>query len=293
VGSTIKPFLYTLAMQEGYSPCYQVANIPVTFPDNDSTWTPKNSGNFEMEGKMVTLEWGLAHSVNYISAWLVKRFHPQAVVDMIKKMGVKSKVDPVPSVIYGTSDIRLSEMVGAFNTFPGKGIYVEPIYITRIEDRMGTEIASFQAVKTEAISEKTAYLMTQLLGNVVNKGTAGRLRWFFNLTAEMGGKTGTTQNQSDGWYMGITPKLTAGVWVGAEDRSVHFDYLGKGSGSYMALPIFGYFMQKVYADSTLNVTQEDTFERPEDFNMVLDCPDVEKNAGVFRSNLHYDEFEEF
>ncbi len=293
VGSTIKPFLYTLAMQEGYSPCYQVANIPVTFAVNDTTWTPKNSGNFDMEGKMVTLEWGLAHSVNYISAWLVKRLNAQAVVDMIKKMGVKSKVDPVPSVIYGTSDIRLSEMVGAFNTFPGKGIFVEPIYITRIEDRMGTEIGSFQPVKTESISEKTAYLMTQLLGNVVNRGTAGRLRWVFNLTAEMGGKTGTTQNQSDGWYMGITPKLTAGVWVGAEDRSVHFDYLGKGSGSYMALPIYGYFMQKVYADSTLNISQEDHFEKPEGFNMVLDCPDVEKNAGVVRSNLHYEETDEF
>ncbi len=293
VGSTVKPFLYTLAMQEGYSPCYQVANVPVTFIDRDSTWTPRNSGNFDMEGKMVTLEWGLAHSVNYISAWLVKRFHPQAVVDMIKKMGVKSKVDAVPSVIYGTSDIRLSEMVGAFNTFAGKGIYVEPVYITGIEDRMGNQISAFQPVKTEAISEKTAYLMTQLLGNVVNRGTAGRLRWFFKLTAEMGGKTGTTQNQSDGWYMGITPKLTAGVWVGAEDRSVHFDYLGKGSGSYMALPIFGYFMQKVYADPTLQLSQEDTFEKPEGFNMILNCPDVEKNAGVVRSNLHYEDTEEF
>jgi penicillin-binding protein 1A len=248
VGSTVKPFLYTLAMQVGYSPCHPVANIPVTFPDRDSTWTPRNSGNFDMEGKMVTLEWGLAHSVNYISAWLVKQFHPQAVVDLMHKMGVKSKIDAVYSVIYGTSDIKLSEMVGAFNTYSSKGIYVEPVFVTKIEDRHGNEISSFQTRRTEAISEKTAYLTIQLLKNVVNRGTAGRLRWFFNFTGELGGKTGTTQNQSDGWYMGLAPNLTTGIWVGAEDRSVHFDNLGKGSGSYMALTIYVYFMQKVYAD---------------------------------------------
>lgn len=280
VGSTIKPFLYTLAMQEGYSPCDLVPNVPVTFVDNDTTYTPKNSGKFEMEGKMVTLEWGLANSVNYISAWLVKRFNPQAVVDMIRKMGVKSKIDAVPSVIFGTSDISLEEMVGAFNTFSNKGVYVEPVYVTRIEDRHGNVISEFVPQKIEAISEQTAYLMVQLLKNVVDRGTAGRLRWFFQFEAEMGGKTGTTQNHSDGWYMGVTPKLTAGVWVGAEDRSVHFDNLDKGSGSHMALPIFGYFMQRIYADSTLSITQEDIFEEPPGFSMKLDCPDVEKAAGI-------------
>jgi penicillin-binding protein 1A len=207
-------------------------------------------------------------------------------------MGVKSKIDAVYSVIYGTSDIKLSEMVGAFNTYSSKGIYVAPIFVTKIEDRHGNEISSFQTRRTEAISEKTAYLMVQLLKNVVNRGTAGRLRWFFNFTGELGGKTGTTQNQSDGWYMGLAPNLTTGIWVGAEDRSVHFDYLGKGSGSYMALPIYGYFMQKVYADSTLNITQEDKFEAPDNYQMVFDCPDVEKEAGVVRTNQNYetDEF---
>ncbi len=292
VGSTIKPFLYTLAMQEGYSPCDLVPNVPVTFQDQDSTWTPRNSGNFDMEGKMVTLEWGLANSVNYISAWLVKRFNPQTVVDVIKKMGVTSHIDPVPSVIFGTSDISLQEMVGAFNVFSNKGVYIEPVYVTRIEDRHGNEISSFHPQQVEAISEKTAYLMIQLLRNVVDKGTAGRLRWFFNFEAELGGKTGTTQNQSDGWYMGLSPKLTAGAWVGAEDRSVHFKYLAKGSGSYMALPIYGYFMQQVYADSTLEITQEDTWEEPVNFDMILDCPDVERQAPSNGSELYVepDEF---
>ena len=293
VGSTVKPFLYTLAMQEGYSPCHLVANVPVTFIDHDTTWTPKNSGNFDMEGKMVTLEWGLANSVNYISAWLVKQFNPQAVVNVIRKMGVKSHIDAVPSVIYGTSDIKLSEMVGAFNTFANKGIYIEPVYVTHIEDRHGNLISTFHPQQVEAISEKTAYLMTRLLGNVVNRGTARRLRWFFNFEAEMGGKTGTTQNQSDGWYMGIAPKLTAGVWVGAEDRSVHFDRLGQGSGSYMALPIYGYFFQNVFADSTLNITQEDIFEVPEGFDMNLNCPDIDKSSSGRSDGVYVEEPEEF
>ncbi len=292
VGSTIKPFLYTLAMQENYKPCDLVSNVPVSFMDHDSLWTPRNSGHFEMEGKQVTLEWGLATSANYIAAWLVKRFNPQAVVDVIKKMGVSSHIDAVPSVIYGTSDISLKEMVGAFNTFSNKGVYIEPLYVTKITDRFGNVISEFHPKEEEAISEKTAYLMVKMLDNVVNRGTGHWLRSRFNLTAEMGGKTGTTQNQSDGWYIGIAPHLTAGVWVGAEDRSVHFSGIDKGQGAYMALPIYAYLMQKVYADSTLHITQDDIFERPANFNINLNCPDVEKDAGVIRSNT-FDEPEEF
>ncbi len=292
VGSTIKPFLYTLAMQEGYKPCDLVSNTPVTFIDHDSTWTPRNSGHYEMEGKMVTLEWGLAASSNYLAAWLVKQFNPQAVVEVIKKMGVTSHIDAVPSVIYGTSDISLKEMVGAFNTFPNKGIYVEPLYVTKITDRYGNVISTFQAKEQEAISEKTAYLMVKMLDNVVDHGTGRRLRYQFNLESEMGGKTGTTQNQSDGWYIGITPKLTAGVWVGAEDRSVHFAGIAKGQGAYMALPIYGLFMQKIYADSTLNITPEDVFERPPNFSVNLHCPDVEGETGITGRDL-FDEPEQF
>ena len=288
VGSTIKPFLYTLAMQEGDKPCDLVLNSPVTFADRDSTWTPRNSGNFDMEGKMVTLKWGLAHSVNFISAALVKKYNPQAVIDIIRKMGVTSKIDAVPSVIYGTSDISMVEMVGAFNTFPNKGVYIQPIFVTDIQDKNGNLLATFHPQQVEAISEKTAYLMVQLLRGVVDRGTGGRLRWFFNFTGEMGGKTGTTQNQSDGWYMGITPNLTAGAWVGAEDRSVHFDNLTQGSGGYMALPIYGYFLQKVYADSSLNVKQEDIFTPPQDFSIYLNCPDYEGDTRYQNTVITYD-----
>jgi penicillin-binding protein 1A len=288
VGSTIKPFLYTLAMQEGDKPCDLVPNVPVTFIDQDSTWTPRNSGNFDMEGKLVTLKWGLAHSVNYISAALVKKYNPQAVIEIIKKMGVTSKIDAVPSVIYGTSDISLYEMVGAFNTFANKGLYVQPVFVSHIEDKNGNLLSTFHPQQVEAISEKTAYLMVQLLRGVVDHGTGLRLRWFFNFTGQMGGKTGTTQNQSDGWYIGITPKLTAGVWVGGEDRSIHFDNLGQGSGGYMALPVYGYFFQKVYADSALNVRQDDVFTAPPDFSINLNCPDFEGDTSYDHPVQNYD-----
>ena len=288
VGSTFKPFLYTLAMQEGDKPCDLIPNVAVTFEDQDSTWTPRNSGNFDMEGKRVTLKWGLAHSVNYISAFLVKKYNAQAVVDIARKMGISSKIDAVPSVIYGTSDVSLIEMVGAFNAYANKGVYIQPVFVTQVEDKNGNVLATFHPQQVEAISEKTAYLMIQLLRGVVDRGTGGRLRWFFNFTGEMGGKTGTTQNQSDGWYMGLTPKLTAGVWVGAEDRSVHFDNLGQGSGGYMALPIYGYFFQKVYADSTLTVKQEDVFTPPQDFSINLNCPDYEGDVRYLNPVITYD-----
>ncbi len=272
-GSTFKPFLYTLAMQEGYDPCYKVPNVPQTFVDRDSTWTPRSSTR--NLGKMVTLRWGLAHSVNNVSAWLVKQFPPQTIVDdVIKKMGVRSFIMPVNSIIYGTSDVTLYEMVGAYNTFANKGVYVEPIFVTRIEDKNGNVLTTFQAKQSEAISEKTAYLMVDLLKGVVDGGTATyRIRTVYEIEAEMGGKTGTTQNHSDGWYMGITPNLVAGVWVGGDDRSIHFDQMALGQGASMALPIYGIFMSKVYADSTRGVTQLDKFERPPNFNLILDCPD--------------------
>ncbi len=288
VGSTFKPFLYTLAMQEGDKPCDLIPNVAVTFEDQDSTWTPRNSGNFDMEGKRVTLKWGLAHSVNFISAFLVKKYNAQAVVDIARKMGISSKIDAVPSVIYGTSDVSLIEMVGAFNAYANKGVYIQPVFVTQVEDKNGNVLAAFHPQQVEAISEKTAYLMIQLLRGVVDRGTGGRLRWFFNFTGEMGGKTGTTQNQSDGWYMGLTPKLTAGVWVGAEDRSVHFDNLGQGSGGYMALPIYGYFFQKVYADSSLTVKQEDVFTPPQDFSINLNCPDYEGDVRYLNPVITYD-----
>ncbi|MFO7828131.1 MAG: transglycosylase domain-containing protein [Bacteroidales bacterium] len=274
VGSTIKPFLYTLAMQENYSPCDKVANVPSTFTVNDSTWTPKNSGPSDYDGKMVTLKWGLANSVNYISAWLIKQFNPESVIDVMRKMGIESYVDPVPSIFLGTSDISLEEMTGAYSTFSNKGVHSEPVYITRIEDSNGNELAKFTSTKNEAISDQTAYLMANLLQAVVKEGTAGRIKWKYELHNEIGGKTGTTQNHSDGWFMGITPNLVSGVWVGGEDRSIRFKGIGMGGGHNMALPVFGLYMQKVYNDSTIvSVTNEDKFEKPSGFSIKIDCDD--------------------
>jgi penicillin-binding protein 1A len=291
VGSTFKPFLYTIAMQEGMTPCDRVLNVSQTFEDHDSTWTPRSPGGREYLGKKVTLKWGLAHSVNNISAWLVKHFPPQVIVDdIIKKVGIESYIIPVPSIIFGVSDVSLYEMVGAFNTYSNKGVYVQPIFVTRIEDKKGNLLATFQPNQREALSEKTAYLMVNLLKGVVDGGTAYRLRHTYNFTAEIGGKTGTTQNQSDGWFMGITPKLTGGVWVGGEDRSIHFDELALGSGTNMALPIWAIYMQKVYADSTMNIFQEDLFEPPPEFNVNLDCDVNEDIDQVINYELWEEEF---
>lgn len=262
VGSTIKPFLYTLAMQEGYSPCLEVPNVPQTFIVGDSTWTPKNSGNSKYDGKMVTLKWGLANSVNNISAWVMKQFTPDAVVEMIKQLGIHSRIDPVYSIFLGTFEFNLYEMVGAYGTFANKGVHVEPMFVTRIEDRNGNVLAQFNTTKTEAISDQTAFLMINLLEAVVNQGTGVRLRYKYNLPGHIAGKTGTTQNHSDGWFMGITPNLVVGVWTGAEDRAVHFDNITMGQGASMALPIFATFLQKVYANPSLGISPEDDWDRP-------------------------------
>ncbi|MCF8225862.1 MAG: transglycosylase domain-containing protein [Bacteroidales bacterium] len=274
VGSTVKPFLYLLAMQEGVSPCKQIPLVPISFQVQDSVYTPRAPGRNSNAGKYVSLKWGLAHSHNWVSAWLFKNYNPESVIQLMRKMGITSHIDAVPALIYGPSDVSLEEMIGAFNTFGNQGIYVSPVYVTRVEDKYGNIISTFQARESEAISEETAYLMLTLLKDVVDRGTAGRLRYVYEFSGEIAGKTGTTQNQSDGWFMGITPKLAAGVWVGGEDRATHFDELGMGSGTNMALPIWGHFFTKVYADSTLGITQEDMFQKPVGFHVDLDCPDV-------------------
>jgi penicillin-binding protein 1A len=276
-GSTFKPFLYILAMQEGFSPCQKVLNTTQVFYDSykDTVWIPKSNSRPKDMNQMRTLKWGLALSENNISAWLVKRFKPQPIANIAYKMGIKSYIDPVPPMIYGTSDMSVEEMVGAYATFANKGIHTDPLYVTRIEDKNGNLLATFQPERMESISEQTAFLMLNLMEGVINFGTAVRLRYRYNFTAQIAGKTGTTQNHSDGWFIGITPKIITGIWVGAEDRSVHFDELALGSGTNMALPIWAHYMQKVYADSTLGITQEDLFEEPADFNVVLDCDKYE------------------
>lgn len=271
VGSTIKPFLYTLAMQEGFTPCDQVVNVPYSFEVGDTTWTPKSTDKDIWIGKTVTLKWGLTHSSNNISAYLMKQFGPSAMVEMCHKLGIKSHLDEVPSLCVGPCDISPFEMVSAFNSFPSRGVQIDPIFVTRIEDNRGNVLSNFAASKREAISEESAYLMVNLMQGVVNEGTAGRLRSVYQLTGQLAGKTGTTNDQSDGWFIGYTPKITAGVWVGAEDRQVHFESLALGGGSNMALPIWGIFMKKVLENGTLGISSNDVFVKPPGFELDLRC----------------------
>jgi penicillin-binding protein 1A len=275
-GSTIKPFIYTLAMQEGYSPCTLVPNVPITFLLGDTVWTPRNSGPSGFEGKMVSLKWGLAHSVNWISAWVMKQFNPPSVIDIMHKLGFTSYLAPVPSLVLGTSDVTLYEVVGAYAAYANKGIFTKPIFVTRIEDKNGNVLATFSPEHTEALSEQTAYLMINMMEGVINHGTGYAIRGTYNFKNQIAGKTGTTQNHSDGWFMGVTPNLVSGCWVGAEDRSIHFAELGYGAGGHMALPIWALYMKKVYADKSLHISQKD-FDAPLDFNYSLDCPDTKTN----------------
>ena len=288
VGSTFKPFLYTLAMQQGYTPCDKVVNVPQSFIICEDVWSPKSTDREEWIGQTVTLKWGLTRSSNNISAYLMKQFGPQALVEMAHTMGIKCWLDPVESLCVGSADIPVYEMVGAFNTFPGKGVYVEPLAVLRIEDKMGNVLATFTPSKREAISERTAYLMVNLMQGVVNMGTANRIRRLYVPEGELAGKTGTTNDQSDGWFIGYTPKLTAGVWVGAEDRQVHFAGMALGQGANTALPIWGIFMKKVIDDGTLGVTKYDTFEVPHGFNIDLNCDGSDSDLGSSAEDSFFD-----
>ncbi|HSV89046.1 MAG TPA: transglycosylase domain-containing protein [Bacteroidales bacterium] len=261
VGSTFKPFLYTLAMQEGeFGPCTEVPNTPVTFDTPQGPWTPENASD-EKEGEMVNLKWALANSINTVSAFLMKRYSPLALINLVNRMGITSPIDPVPAIALGTPDISVKEMVGAFGTFANQGVFIEPVFITHIEDKNGNLIEAFRPGQEEVMSEGTAYLMLELMKGVVESGTGMRLRFRYELNYPIAGKTGTTQNHSDGWFIGITPNLVAGVWVGGEDRGIRFRDLALGQGANMALPIYGLFMQRVYANESINLYRGD-FERP-------------------------------
>ena len=267
VGSTIKPFLYTLAMQEGMTPCDRVVCTPQTFVNWDgSTWTPRSTDKKEIIGQTVTLKWGLANSSNNISAFLMKQFGPQAMAQMMHRMGIHSHVDEVYALCVGPADIALYEMVAAYNTFPSRGVYASPLYVTRIEDNQGNIITEHTGSKREAISASSAYLMANLMQGVVNGGTGSRLRYAYNLQGEIAGKTGTTNDCSDGWFIGYTPKITAGAWIGGEDRQIHFNSL---DGSRMALPIWGIWMKKCIAAGILS--DKDTFQAPANIDFSLDC----------------------
>ncbi len=292
VGSTFKPFLYTLAMQEGeYTPCTTVPNISysIEMPDG-KFWEPRDAGTSRF-GEEVTLKWALAHSNNRISTYLMKRFGPEAVIQMARRMGVTSPIQAVPSICLGVCDISLYEMVGAMSTFANQGVYVKPIFITKIEDKNGNVIEYFESEQVEAMDEVTAYKMIELMKGVVQSGTGVRLKYKYGLRNPIAGKTGTTQNQSDGWFMGITPDLTTGVWTGAEDRAVHFRTIGLGQGSNMALPVWALYMQKIYADTSLNISKGD-FDKPlSDVALEFDCELYEQEQSL--KNQVVEEEEEF
>ncbi len=279
VGSTFKPFVYALAIQEGYSPCYQVANVRTCIETpGQAPWCPDNSDGSKGTGKMVTLRYALAGSINYVTAWVMKQFGPDAVINLVRRLGITAPIDAVPSIALGTPDISVFEMVAANATFANKGTYIQPTYITRIEDKNGKVLEEFFPNTDEVFSEEKAYAMIQLMRGVVDYGTGSRLRFRYNLRNEIAGKTGTTQNNADGWFMGLTPDLVAGCWVGGEERSVHFNSTNEGQGASMALPIWGKFFQKVYADPTLKVSKN-PFAKPANMGSIeLDCSKYDQQS---------------
>lgn len=271
VGSTVKPFLYTLAMEEGMWPCDKTVLRPITLTTGTgSKWTPKNVSKDRI-GESVTLRWGLANSNNWVSAYLMSLFTPESLVKLMRSFGIKSQLDPVVSLCLGPCEISVAEMVDAYTAFPNKGIRVEPLYVTRIEDTNGNIIKKFTPQMKEIFSENTAYKMIYMMRAVVDGGTGSRIRNRYGLNMPVGGKTGTTQNNSDGWFMGYTPSLVSGAWVGGEDRSIHFDNIVEGQGASMALPIWALYMKKVLEDSELGYSSTEQFDIPSSFNANLGC----------------------
>lgn len=271
VGSTIKPFLYTLAMNEGLWPCDKTINQPITLKDGlGRDFTPRNASKARI-GEEVTLRWGLANSNNWITAYLMSLFTPEQLVKLMRSFGIKGELIPVISIALGPSEVTVAEMVNAYTTFPNKGIRIDPIYVTRIEDANGNLVAEFMPKTTEVIDEETSYKMLNMLTSVMDNGTGIRVRYRYNVNAPAGGKTGTTQNNSDGWFIGFTPTLVSGVWVGWEDRSVHFSNMAEGQGASMALPIWAYYMDKVLKDPELGYDPNERFDIPSWFDPNAGC----------------------
>jgi len=272
VGSTVKPYLYTLAMEEGMWPCDKTTWQPITLMDGTGKpWSPKTTTKNKKIGDIVSLRWGLSNSDNWISAYLMSLFSPEAMVKLMRSFGIRGQIDPVVSLCLGPCEVSVAEMVDAYTAFPNKGIRVEPVYVTRIEDANGNVIGKFTPQMHEIFSETTSYKMIYMMRAVVDGGTGGRIRRDYGLYMPMGGKTGTTQNNSDGWFMGYTPSLVSGVWVGGEDRSIHFDNIAQGQGASMALPIWALYMKKVLADKELGYSSTEQFDVPSSFNANSGC----------------------
>jgi penicillin-binding protein 1A len=308
VGSTFKPFVYATAIeQQGYSPCDSIIDSPFTIPKGrhnvTETWTPRNSNN-EYRG-MVTLKKALALSINTVSAKLIDRVGPEAVVELTKKLGVQSNIPAQPSIALGAVEITVQDMVAAYGTFANQGIYIKPEVITKIEDKNGNILYQTIPESHDVLNKDIAYAVVKLLEGVTETGSGGRLRtegggngynrvtgYPYALRNPIAGKTGTTQNQSDGWFMGMVPNLVTGVWVGNEDRSAHFKSITYGQGATMALPIFGMYMKKCYADKTLTVSKE-AFKRPPNLAIKVDCwvPKVQDSIPVEDVEQNTDEFD--
>lgn len=266
VGSTIKPFLYSLAMENGFSPCDQAPNVQHTYMVAGRPWTPRNTSH-KRYGQMVTLKWGLAQSSNWISAWLMSQLNPRQFVQMLHDYGLQNPdIHPSMSLCLGPCEVSVAEMVSAYTTFANHGIRTAPIFVSKIEDNEGNVVATFQPRMSEVISAESANKMLVLLQGVVDEGTAGRLRFKYHIDGEIGGKTGTTNRNSDAWFVGFTPQLVSGCWVGGEDRDIHFDSTAMGQGATMALPIWAYYMTKVYRDSGLGYSTDATFGLPEEYD---------------------------
>ena len=266
VGSTIKPFLYSLAMENGFSPCDLAPNVQQTYMVAGHAWTPRN-GSKARYGDMVTLKWGLQQSNNWISAYLMSKLNPQAFVTLLHEYGIRNpEIHPSMALCLGPCEITVGEMVSAYTAFVNHGIRAAHQFVTKIEDNEGNIIAQFQPRMNEVISEESAHKMIYMLKAVVDGGTGSRLRFKYNLKGDIAGKTGTTNNNSDAWFMGITPTLVSGMWVGGDDRDIHFDSMVWGQGAAMALPIFALYMQKVYKDKRLGYSDQAKFDLPAGYN---------------------------
>lgn len=294
-GSTFKPIVYTAAIDNGYSPCQTAVDAPVTFPfpgQDPPVWTPDNA-NGKFTGETMTLRQAMARSVNSITAWVMKQIGPQTVVEYAKKLGIESRLDAVPSLSLGAGgDVSIYELVGAYGTFVNKGVYTKPYFISRIEDENGNVIQQFIPETKEALNEETAYLMLHMLKGTTEEvgGTAVGLEYFLKENNEIGGKTGTTQNASDGWFMGVTKDLVAGTWVGGDNRAIRFKYWALGQGARTAMPIYEYFMEDVYKDPTLPYTKGN-FDRPlKPLSVDLDC--IKVNSGIQSDSVYYESVNE-
>lgn len=284
IGSTMKPFVFSLAMLEGVNPCNEMRHVqPTLIDENGKPWRPRNASATKNEGEMVTVQWGLQNSSNWVTATLMGQLSPYVLTRLLRSYGFKSHIDPVIAMCLGTPDISVGEMVSAYTVFANKGIRMEPQYVTRIEDANGNTVATFNPSMNEVLTEDATYKMLRMLRSVVDGGSGGRIRGRYGIRAQMGGKTGTSQNYSDGWYMGFTPSLVGGCWVGGEDRSIRFGAMRDGQGANTGLPVYAIFMQKVYADKTLGYSEDEKFELPEEY--LEPCRTHDQVIGTNRNTI--------